>query len=278
MIRTGSYARWTRFWHDPSVPDATGSGSVPLSQLCHACGSTMFEQVDESHVRCRECGQVATFTRLVAVANPNPSPADLARAEERFRGIDDRTVATFTRAPFRPFALDHRWSGLRWFGGHGGSGERTTSLGLGFCDHVRDLSLPEIRVETRFRGIDAVDDPSIGAKMDAFTLARTQVGHLWRQTGIMRDDVRRKVFPRDGDRAEDPTSIWEHTSLPVDDAAVEFAVLSEGAHWVAQAIIGEKVVGIHARNWALDTTGLVTETDFAPYLEGAKEIRRRMMP
>jgi hypothetical protein len=242
------------------------------------CGSTSFEQVDESHIRCAECGHGATFTRLVAVANPNPSPADLAQAEERFRDIDARTLGAFTRAPFRPFALDDRWSGLRSFGGHGGSGDRTTSLGLAFGEDVCDLSLPEIRVETRVRDFDAINDPVVAAKMDAFMLARTQVDHLWRQTGVLRDDVRRSVFPRDGARTEDPTLIWEHTSLPVDDDFVEFAVLSEGAYWVAQAIIGERVVGVQTRNWALDATGLITETDFAPYVEGAKEIRRRMTP
>lgn len=263
---------------DARVADATGLGPDPLSRLCHVCGSTTFEQVDESHIRCAECGHGATFTRLVAVANPNPSPADLAQAEERFRDIDARTLAAFTRAPFRPFALDDRWSGLRWFGGHGGSGDRTTSLGLAFGEDVRDLSLPEIRVETRVRNFDATEDPLLAAKMDAFTLARNQVDHVWRQTGVLREDVRHSVFPRDGARTEDPTLIWEHVSLPVDDGPVEFAVLSEGRHWVAQAIVGERVVGIQARNWKLDQTGLVTETDFAAYREGAKEIRRRMTP
>jgi hypothetical protein len=104
------------------------------------------------------------------------------------------------------------------------------------------------------------------------------VDFLWRQTGVLRGDVRRSVFPRDGARTEDPTLLWEHRSLPVDDELVEFAVLSEGTHWVAQAIIDERVVGIQARNWKLDMTGLVSETDFAAYEEGAKEIRRRMTP
>ncbi len=149
---------------------------------------------------------------------------------------------------------------------------------MAFGEDVRDLSLPEIRVETRVRAFDAVDDPVIAAKMDAVMLARNQVDYLWRQTGVLRDEVRRSVFPRDGARTEDPTLIWEHISLPVDDDLVEFAVLSEGTHWVAQAIIGERVVGIQARHWMLDTTGLITETDFAPYVEGANEIRRRMTP
>lgn len=151
-------------------------------------------------------------------------------------------------------------------------------MGLAFSEDVRDLTRPEIRVETRVRGFDLIDDPVVAAKMDAFMLARNQVDHLWRQTGVLRDEIRRSVFSRDGARTEDPTLIWDHASLAVDDALVEFAVLSEGKHWVAQAIIDERVVGIQARNWELDTTGLVTETNFAAYIEGAKEIRRRMKP
>src|SRR5262245_22914482 len=135
--------------HDARMTDAVGSGPDPRSRLCHMCGSTTFEQVDESHIRCVECGHGATVRRLVAVANRNPSPADLARAEERFRDIDASTLEAFTRAPFRPFALDERWSGLRFFGGHGGSSDGTTNLGLAFGEDVRDLSLPEVRVETR---------------------------------------------------------------------------------------------------------------------------------
>ena len=151
-------------------------------------------------------------------------------------------------------------------------------MGLAFGEDVRSLSLPEIRVETRVRGFDAVDEPVVAANMDAFMLARNQVHYLWRQTGVLRDDVRRSILPRDGARTEDPTLIWEHESLPVDDELVDFAVLREGTHWVAQAIIGERVVGIQARHWMLDATGLITETDFAPYVEGANEIRRRMRP
>ena len=53
-------------------------------------------------------------------------------------------------------------------------------------------------------------------------------------------------------------------------------MLTEREHWVAHAIVDEKVVGIQARNWKVDTTGLVTETNFAVYIEGSKEMRRRM--
>src|SRR4051812_28022242 len=258
------------------MADATAPMPDPFSTLCHVCGSTTFEQVDDSHIRCVECGHGATFTRLVAVANPNPSPAHLALADERFRDIDDQMLAAFTRASFRPFALDHRWPGLRRLSGHGGSRDRTTSLTLAFGDDVRDPTGPEIRVETRVRGFDAIDDSAMAAKMDAFMLARQQVDHLWRQTGVLRDDVRQSVFAPDRAGTGDPTASWQRVSLVVDGDPVEFAVLTEGEHWVAQAIIDERVVGIEARNWKPDTTGLVTEMDFAAYVEGSKEMRRRM--
>ena len=107
-------------------------------------------------------------------------------------------------------------------------------------------------------------------------VARQQVDHLWRQTGVLRDDIRQSVFPADRTGTGDPTANWDRVSVAVDGDPVEFAVLTEREHWVSQAIIGETVVGIEARNWKLDTTGLVTETNFAAYIEGSQEMRRRM--
>ncbi len=107
-------------------------------------------------------------------------------------------------------------------------------------------------------------------------LAREQVDRLWRQTGVLRDDVRQSVFPSDGAWSDDPTANWDRVSLAVDGDPVEFAVLTEREHWVAHAIVDERIVGIEARNWELDTTGLVTETNFAAYIEGSQEMRRRM--
>lgn len=243
--------------------------------LCHVCGSTRFKYVDDSQIRCVECGHGASVMRLTATANPDPSPRELSDAEERLRVHDARTTAAFTDAPFRPYALDDRWSGLRSFAGHGSSGDRSTSLSLAFTEDPQDVSLPYARVETQCRVVDGIDDPTIAAKMGAFTLARVQVEGLWRQTGVLRNDVRSSVFARDGTRTDDPTAAWERAQLMVDGDAVEFAVLSEGEYWVAQAIIGGMVVGIQSRNWTLDTTGLVTESNFEPYEVGAQELRRR---
>jgi hypothetical protein len=83
------------------------------------------------------------------------------------------------------------------------------------------------------------------------------------------------VFPRDGVHVEDPTSAWDRVSIAVDSEQVEFAVLREGAHWVAQTIIEHMVVGIEARNWPLDMTGLRIESTFDGYMEGGRELRRR---
>jgi hypothetical protein len=213
---------------------------------------------------------------MTAVRNPNPSAAARSEAEELMRTLDAQTAAAFAGAPFRPYALDDRWTGLRAFGGYGGSGDRTTSLTLSFGEDPRDRARPEILIETRVPSMDGIDDPILGSEMDAFMLARQQVDHLWRQTGALRDDVRRSVFPRDGVGAGDPTSAWERTHLTVDGDEVEFAVLSEGEQWVAQAIVGATVVGVQSRNWAVEATGLVAESRFDLYEHGARERRRRL--
>jgi hypothetical protein len=258
------------------VDETNEPGFARPVRLCHVCGSTDHEQIDESHIRCVECGQSATFTRLAVVGNPNPSRSDIAEADARFRVIDARTLAAFVGAPFRPLGLDDRWRGLRWFGGHGGTPDLTTDLTLAFGDDPLDPASPEIRVETRLEQMTGLDDPATVARIHAFMLAKQQVDHLWRATGVLRDDVRQTVFARNQRVVNDPTESWEKVPLIVDGEEIEFATLREGAHWVAQAIIGATVVAINARQWAVDATGLVAVDDFAPYQQGAQEVRRRM--
>ena len=212
----------------------------------------MFEYVDDSHIRCVECGHGATVSRLVAVAKAEqkPSPVALSEFEERMRTYEEEAAAVFRGAPFRPYALDGRWSGPRSFGGHGASDGRTTSLTLAFSEgHPWDTTLPEVRVETRVGSIEGVDRTS--RRRSTRSCSPTTVHHLWSHTGVLRDDVRRDVFPRDRARSDDPTTTWERALVTVDGEAVEFAVLSEGTHWVAQATINETVVGIQARHWTL---------------------------
>ena len=159
------------------------------------CGSTTFEQVDDLRIRCVECGHGATVSRLVAVADADqePSLAAVSEFEERMCTYEKEAAAAFRGAPFRPYALDGRRSGLRSFGGHGASDERITSLTLTFSEgHPWDSTLPEVRVETRVGSLEGVDR-NVAAKADAFVFAfaQQQAHHLWFQTGVLLDDVRR---------------------------------------------------------------------------------------
>jgi hypothetical protein len=94
-------------------------------------------------------------------------------------------------------------------------------------------------------------------------MAREQVGHLWRETGVLRDDVHRAAFLVDGVRS-DPTVCWEHATLSVDGELMRFSVLAEGECWVAQTVVGDVVVGIQSRRWPLSETGIRKVDDFHP--------------
>jgi hypothetical protein len=200
--------------------------------------------------------------------------AAVSEFEERMRTYEEEAAAAFRGAHFRPYALDGRWSGLRSFGGHVASDGRTTSLTLAFTEgQPWDSTLPEVRVETRVGYIEGLDR-RVATKADEFMFAEQQVHHLWFQTGVLRDDVRRYASPQHSARTDDPTTAWERALLTVDGEAVEFAVLSAGSHWVAQAIIDEALVGIQSHHWTIESAGLVTERDFEPYEHGARAIRQ----
>lgn len=65
--------------------------------------------------------------------------------------------------------------------------------------------------------------------------------------------------------------------MPVDGEPVEFAVLRDDDYWVAQAIIGNTVVGIKSRNWPLERTGLRVEDTLERYARGSEELQRRWL-
>ena len=249
--------------------------AVRRGSLCHHCGSPEVEEVDESHLRCPECGQSSAFTRLTVTADANPSPAERAAAEDHLRSGAAIMRRAFGGATFFPYGLDERWSGLRRFAGHGGSGETARSLTLAFGDAPWDEQSTEVRVETELLERDVSADTYLAARMSAFRLARQQVEHLWRHTGVLRDEIRRAAFPLDGDLGRDPTADWDRAAIAVDGAVVEFAVLSEAEHWVAQAIIEPLLVGISSFGWPIDAVGLRSETTFEIYAEGFAQLRQR---
>jgi hypothetical protein len=149
-----------------------------------------------------------------------------------------------------------------------------THLVLAFGDAPWDMDQPEVRIETRRADLQSFGDSTVEVRVVAGQMAREQVGHLWRETGVLRDDVRRAAFAIDGVRG-DPTIGWDHASLNVDGETVSFSVLVEGEHWVALAIVGEVVVGVQSRRWPVSETGLRAVGEFDPYVTGAREIRRR---
>ena len=214
----------------------------------------MFEYVDDSHIRCVECGHGATVSRFVAVAEANqkPSPVALAQFQERMRISEAQMAAAFRGVPFRPYALGWpmvRVSLVRW------------SRRVGRADHELDGGLQrrppvgsdaaEVRVETRIGSIGGVD-PNVAAKVNAFMFAQRQCITSGFTPACCETTYGGASSPRDGARTDDPTTAWERALMTVDGEAVEFAVLSEGTHWVAQAIINETVVGIHACHWTVE--------------------------
>jgi hypothetical protein len=225
-------------------------------------------------MRCAECGHGSTFTRLTAVAHGTPSAAQRAALEDRRRQQDAQTTTLFDEANFAPYALDGRSARLRWFGGHGASNGIVTSLSLAFGDSPFDEQTPEVRVTTQLPERPGEVERSIAARMASFMLARQQVEHLWQHTGVLRDEIRRAVFPLHSARSDDPTRIWDHCVIAVDGENVEFAFLSEQRHWVAQAIVGPLLVGITSREWPIDAVGLRSETTFDAYAEGSAQVRR----
>jgi hypothetical protein len=200
-------------------------------------------------------------------ADADPTPPQRAAAEERWRSLDAQVRAAFGRAAFLPYALDDRWTGARRFGGWGGSNGTVTSLTLTFANEPRDLQAPEVRVTTELPSRHGGIDPLIASRMSAFMLALQQIQYLWQQTGVLRDDVRRAAFPRDGVSRDDPTVVWDHVPITVESEGVEFAVLSESDHWVAQATIESLVVAIQSRHWALDSVGLRSESNVDAYTD-----------
>ena len=105
-------------------------------------------------------------------------------------------------------------------------------------------------------------------------LAKDLAGHLWRETGVMRDDVRAAAFALDAGTAfsVDPVGPWDRVTLPVDGVAIVFRRLAEGEHWVALGELDGLFIVITARHWPMLETVLVAIDDFAPYYEGSAEL------
>jgi len=183
----------------------------------------------------------------------------IRRREVVAQEVGDLARRAFEKARFDPYGLDPRWTGLRFYGGHGESDGLVTRLTIGHRDGLGDPPTREIRVET------------IVGESD---LARRLSQSFWNETGVLSDDVRRAVFPRTGGNV-DPFESWETIELPVDAATVQFRALSHNDFWVAGRVTDLAAIAVRSRGWPADQTGLVTINDLKPYLEGAVENARR---
>jgi hypothetical protein len=178
----------------------------------------------------------------------------------------------FDRASFSPYALDARWVGLRWFGGHAGSDGQTENLVLAHGDNPWEVASPQVRVETHAIGSAG------GSPNQTWRVARQLVQHFWLETGVLPDDVRRAVFTTADRSTADPTAPWEPTELTIDQTKVAFRVLAHDDFWVGVGSRSDLVVGVQARGWQLEQTGIVTVDDLTPYLEGSVESAMRWRP
>lgn len=238
--------------------------------MCHRCGGTAREEIDASHARCAECGQEFSFARLVAIAGDQPERTPEEQAQlDRLLNMHEHRDRMFETRPFPVYGLDDRWTGLRFIGGSGSSNGETSHLGLAYGDPV-DPDAAHLRVDTR-------RPPRIGGTnrhdphLDRMFLAKNLAGHLWRETGVMRDDVRAAAFALDEGSpfSVDPVGPWDPMSFPVDGALITFKRLAQAEHWVALGELDGLFIAVTARNWLAEETALITVDDFAPYFEGS---------
>lgn len=68
---------------------------------------------------------------------------------------------------------------------------------------------------------------------------------------------------------------WADAEIAIDGTSVAFRRLGDDRYWPAQAPHGRLPVGIESQGWPVDSTGLVTIEDLAPYIDGSDLIAAR---
>jgi len=192
----------------------------------------------------------------------------------QLRSSQDDPTAVFRRAGFDPLGLDHQWTGLRSIGGHGASGEVIHSLTLTHGDPYNE-ALPLVRVETVLpRPVQG--DLTADRAIERWSLVRRLVGAFWRSTHVLDPEIRGAAFAP-GAMAGDPTAPWDQVTIRVDDVAVDLRVLEHEMTWVGVAERPDVLIGIEARLWPADRTGLrtVSNASLTAYEEGSRDLKNR---
>jgi len=249
--------------------------SADREPLCPRCGSAIYERVNETESRCSECGLGRTSVPL-RVEQPGPSEVGETSTEDEPEVLVEarrRMSGAFADASFSPCGLDARWKGTRWFGGNGSSNGLVTSLELAHGEGPWDEAATEVRVEVRLpRSLSKGDETNV--EIERALLAREQVSRLWMATGVLDPEVRAAAFSTGGVLGESMAP-WADAEIPIDETAVAFRRLGDDRYWLAQASHGRLVVAIESRAWPVESTGLVTIEDLAPYIEGSDLIAAR---
>jgi hypothetical protein len=243
--------------------------------LCPRCGSATYERVSETESRCSECGLGRASVPLrveldgrseVGATSHEDEPDVIVEAQRRMTG-------TFADASFSPCGLDERWKGTRWFGGSGSSDGVVTSLELAHGDDPWDEASPQVRVEVRLpRRVFERNEPNV--EIERAVLAREQVSRFWMATGMLDPEVRAAAFST-GAGQGDRMAPWADAEIAIDRTSVAFRRLGDDRYWLAQAPYGRLLVGIESQGWPVESTGLVTIEDLAPYIEGSDLIAAR---
>src|SRR5215211_4430150 len=139
---------------DPNSPSGDASPGRTLmlvtgrrSSLCPRCGGVTYEQIDERHSRCADCGLRRTSQPLVLRPENDRASTENRRPDTRLVELAERMRGNFEKAGFPGYGLDDRWLGTRWFGGSGGSGNRIDRLELAHGENPWDPEDAQIRVE-----------------------------------------------------------------------------------------------------------------------------------
>ena len=249
--------------------------SADRAPLCPRCGSAIYERVSETESRCSECGLGLTSVPL-RVEHPGPSVAGDTSTEDEPEVLVEarrRMSGAFAAASFSPCGLDARWKGTRWFGSNGSSNGVVTSLELAHGEGPWDEAAPQVRVEVRLpRSLSKGDEANV--EIEQALLAREQVSRFWMATGALDPEVRAAAFST-GRVHGDPMAPWADAEIPIDGTAVAFRRLEGDRYWLAQASHGRLLVAIESWNWPVESTGLVTVEDLAPYIQGSEVIAAR---
>jgi hypothetical protein len=231
------------------------------------------ERVSDSELRCPHCGLGARTTALVTVGRDPSAPPTAAELAEQLAFDRDRArmnAITYDAAPFRPYGLDERWTGTRWFSGHGETNGMLSHLDLAHGNWPIDRTAPEARIATHVPSpVFGVD----GLEQELHSQGRMMVSWLWHETAAVPEAVRRATHGYDHPPDD---SVWDEQWITVGGMPVRFRILRAAHAAIALAVVGVFIVSIQARTWDFDAYGLEEIDDFWPYQRGSVEIHQRM--